>query len=110
VRQHPLLGTVVEVDKPSSDLCAVMAAASEWQQRSGGSFNPLAGELSAMEADPGLAALVQIRHGCDPPLLLHPQFVGGIIQLEEEVGGVTRVPIRDGCALCPALRFDALAR
>lgn len=37
-----------EVARPSTDLSAVMSAALDWQRRSQGSFNPLAGELTAL--------------------------------------------------------------
>ena len=40
-----------EVDRPSRELCEVMVAALDWQLRSGGSFNPLAGLLSRTWAD-----------------------------------------------------------
>ncbi len=52
-----------ELDAPPSvDLSRVMAAALDWQDRSGGVFNPLAGQLSQVWADAEAAGTMPAAH------------------------------------------------
>ncbi|MFK7918026.1 MAG: FAD:protein FMN transferase [Ilumatobacter sp.] len=47
-----------EIDGLSAEFCAVMSLAGSWQRRSGGAFNPLSGEVSAVWEDAERAGVV----------------------------------------------------
>lgn len=88
-----------ELSEPSPEFCTVMAAALDWMVRSGGSFNPLAGELTArwQQAetsnslpDPGDLAAAAAA-------IAEPRF--------ELVGGV---PVASGD--CSRLNLNAIAK
>lgn len=88
-----------EVDAPSVDLCAVLAAAWEWQQRSGGLFNPLAGELSAIWS-------VAEREGVAPSASQLSEAVAAIRVPRYEMRH--GVPVRLGD--CSHLNLNAIAK
>ena len=71
-----------DVEVPSEDLCAVLAAALDWQQRSEGSFNPLTGELSAVwtaaEQSGGAPSASRLRDVADSIRVPRYELIDGV--------------------------------
>lgn len=88
-----------ELKEPSREFSTVMAAALDWQQRSGGSFNPLTGELSAIWS-------AAERIGVRPS-------PGALAQAAAAIS-VPRYEMRDGAPVrlgdCRQLNLNAIAK